>query len=255
MPAPTLEDRLRMRVRPTGVRPVMYQSWRELLFLHWDVTPAQIQATLPRGLHVDTFDGRAWLGVVPFWMRNIRPRWFPSVPGISNFLELNLRTYVHDDHGTCGVWFYSLDANQSLAVWTARTFFHLNYQHARMHSHRDEQTGWVDYRSHRLGTPPEMANHFRYRPASSPRLAEPGSFEFFLVERYVLFAPSTSGNLSTGTVIHEPYQISDVELAEWSDSQLPLNGMMRTGRPPVHAAMCRGVDVDIYALAAQEIPS
>lgn len=247
MSAPTLEDQLRMRQRPLG-RPAMYQTWKELLFLHWDFPAEQIQATLPRGLHVDTFDGRAWLGVVPFWMRGIRPWWFPSVPGVSNFLELNLRTYVHDDRGTCGVWFYSLDANQSLAVWSARTFFDLNYQHARMKSSRDDATGWVDFHSHRLGTPPEMVNHFRYRPTSTPRTAEPGSFEFFLIERYVLFAKSSNGNLSTGTVVHAPYQISDVELAQWSDSQLPLNGFTRPGRPPVHATMSRGVDVDIYGI-------
>ena len=99
-----------------------------------------------------------------------------------------------------------------------------------------------------VGTPPEMASHFCYRPASPPRLAEPGSFEFFLVERYVLFSTSANGKLSTGTVVHEPYQISDVELTHWSDSQLPLNGFARRGQPPVHSAMCRGVDVDIYGL-------
>lgn len=249
MSTPTLEDRLRMRQRPAG-RPVMYQTWQELLFLHWDFPAEQIQATLPPGLYVDTFDGNAWLGVVPFWMRNIRPRWFPAVPGISNFLELNLRTYVHDDRGTCGVWFYSLDANQSLAVWTARTFFHLNYQHARMSSTRDEKTGWIEYCSQRLAAGPEMEASFRYRPASPPRLTEPGSLEFFLVERYVLFASSPGGRLSTGTVIHEPYQISDVELSSWSDSPLALNGFSRAGNPPVHAAMCRGVDVDIYGLVS-----
>lgn len=251
MPAPTLEDRVRMRERPAG-RPAMYQTWRELLFLHWDLPPEQIQATLPPGLYVDTFDDKAWLGVVPFWMRNIRPWWFPSVPGISNFLELNLRTYVHDDRGTCGVWFYSLDANQSLAVWTARRFFHLNYQHARMRSTCNEATGWTEYHSQRLGTPTAIANQFRYRPASAPRPAQPGSFEFFLIERYVLFAKSANGKLSTGTVIHEPYQISDVELTNWSDAQLPLNGFACQGRPPVHAAMCRGVDVDIYRLVTHK---
>ncbi len=247
MPEPTLEDRLRMRTRPAG-RPLMYQSWRELLFLHWDFSAEEIQATLPPGLYVDTFDGRAWVGVVPFWMRNIRPRWFPSVPGISNFLELNLRTYVHDDRGTCGVWFYSLDANQSLAVWAARTFFHLNYQNARMSSTRDEATGWTDYLSQRIATPADMACQYRYRPASPPCPAEPGSFPFFLVERYVLFAAAPDGRLSTGTVVHEPYQISDVELAQWSDSPLVLNGFACPGRPPVHATMSRGVDVDIYGL-------
>ncbi|MFG0295490.1 MAG: YqjF family protein, partial [Maioricimonas sp. JB045] len=126
MPQPTPEQRLQLRERPP-CRPVMYQSWQELLFLHWRIDTDIIQRTLPAGLHVDTCDGAAWLGVVPFLMRNIRPWWFCSVPGISNFLELNLRTYVCDDAGRPGVWFYSLDASQPLAVWAARTFFHLPY--------------------------------------------------------------------------------------------------------------------------------
>ncbi len=229
----------------------MFQSWRELLFLHWDFPVEQIQATLPSGLHVDTFDGQAWLGVVPFWMRNIHPRWLPAVPGISNFLELNLRTYVHDDRGNCGVWFYSLDANQSLAVWAARQFFHLNYQHAVMTSTRDDATGWIGFTSQRRGASADLNCQFRYRPTTPPCPADPGSLEFFLVERYVLFAHSPSGQIHTGTVVHDPYQISEVELPQWSDSLLPLNGFDRPARPPVHAAMCRGVDVDIYPLVRQ----
>jgi uncharacterized protein len=110
----------------------MYQQWRDLLFLHWEYSTATIQATLPDGLYVDTFDGKAYLGVVPFFMRNIRPRYLPTVPGISNFMELNLRTYVHDREGVPGVWFYSLDANQHLAVKIARRFFHLPYVFAHM---------------------------------------------------------------------------------------------------------------------------
>ena len=231
----------------------MYQSWKELLFLHWDFPVEQIQSTLPPGLHVDSFDGKAWLGVVPFWMRNIHPRWLPAVPGVSNFLELNLRTYVHDEQGNCGVWFYSLDANQSLAVWVARRFFHLNYQHARMVSTRDEATGWTGFSSQRSGAVADLNCQFLYRPSSEPRIAEPGSFEFFLVERYVLFSRSPAGQFSTGTVIHQPYRISDVELPQWSDSLFPLNGFPRPNRPPVHTAMCRGVDVDIYALIPSDI--
>ena len=130
MPAPTPEQRAATRVRPAR-SPVMFQSWRHLLFLHWAWDPAAIQATLPAGLHVDTFDGRAYLGVVPFWMDAVRPRFCPLVPGLSWFLELNLRTYVHTADGTPGVWFYSLDCNQPVAVQLARSLFSLPYVHAR----------------------------------------------------------------------------------------------------------------------------
>jgi len=110
----------------------MYQQWRDLLFLHWEYPAAAIQETLPEGLFVDTFGGTAYLGIVPFFMRNSRPRFLPAVPGLSNFMELNLRTYVYDRSGIPGVWFYSLDANQPLAVEIARRIFHLPYRHAKM---------------------------------------------------------------------------------------------------------------------------
>jgi uncharacterized protein YqjF (DUF2071 family) len=128
---PTLESRIAVRELPARAH-VMHQRWESLLFLHWRWDAAEIQRTLPPGLFVDTFQGDAWLAIVPFYMRGIRPRFCPPVPGISDFLELNVRTYVHDEQGRPGVWFYSLDCNQPLAVWTARTFFHLPYQHARM---------------------------------------------------------------------------------------------------------------------------
>ena len=127
MHTPTLTQRLEYQKRPQNKAVVMYQKWRDLLFLHWEFDPQVIQETLPAGLHVDTYQGRAYLGLVPFYMKDIRPRFCPCIPGISNFLEMNLRTYVFDSTGRPGVWFYSLDANQWLAVRIARRFFHLPY--------------------------------------------------------------------------------------------------------------------------------
>jgi len=94
----------------------MYQRWRRLLFLHWDWDVAAVQATLPAGLTVDPWEGRAWLGVVPFRMEGVRPRFLPAMGGLSNFPELNVRTYVRDERGRAGVWFYSLDCAQPIAV-------------------------------------------------------------------------------------------------------------------------------------------
>ena len=87
-----------------------YQNWRHLVFLHWRVNPQQLQTHLPPGLTIETFDGSAWLALVPFAMENVRPWWSPSVPGISWFLETNLRTYVRHESGLSAVWFFSLDA-------------------------------------------------------------------------------------------------------------------------------------------------
>ncbi|WP_145366443.1 YqjF family protein [Maioricimonas rarisocia] len=247
MPSTTLQQRLQLRERPPR-RPVMFQSWRELLFLHWRFDADVVQKTLPAGLHVDTFDDAAWLGVVPFFMRNIRPTWFCSVPGISNFLELNLRTYVHDEQGRPGVWFYSLDANQPVAVHTARRFFRLPYQHARMQAIVAPESGHVKYRSLRRGQPVSAESRFEYEPTGPVREAEPGSFEFFLVERYVLIANLGAGRLASGQVHHVPYPVQEVNVIEWDSQIIDLAGLPNPDCPPDHALASRGVDVEIFGL-------
>ena len=146
---PTLNQRLAACDHPAGFA-VMRQRWSGLLFLHWPVDAAMIAERLPAGLQVDTFDGRAWIGVVPFFMGSIRPVGLPPVPWLSWFMELNVRTYVHDSEGNPGVWFFSLDCNQPVAVEIARRAFRLPYQHARMHSVREGSR--VRYHCHRRTT-------------------------------------------------------------------------------------------------------
>jgi hypothetical protein len=226
----------------------MSQEWRELLFLHWQYPIETLQRTLPAGLHVDAFENRAYLGVVPFFMRNVRPRWAPAVPGISNFMEMNLRTYVHDDRGVPGVWFYSLDANQRVAVAVARRFFHLPYVYARMESARTE-TGSVRYRSQRPGSRDGAVCEFEYAPGPDLAACAPDSFEFFLVERYHLYAWD-GRRLLRGTVHHRPYPLCEARVRSWNDALLGLNGFESRGRAPDHLVMSRGVDVEIFGMEA-----
>ena len=110
----------------------MLQTWSELLFLHWEVPAEAIQSLLPPGLTVDTFEGKAYVGLIPFTMSGVRPAWSPVVPGLSNFHEFNVRTYVHFEGEKPGVWFFSLDAANLIAVMIARTLWKLPYFHARM---------------------------------------------------------------------------------------------------------------------------
>ena len=249
---PTESQRLGARVRPTG-SPVMVQSWRDLLFLHWEYSVAAIQATLPDGLFVDTFAGKAYLGIVPFFMRNIRPRFLPAVPGISNFMELNLRTYVYDRSGVPGVWFYSLDANQWLAVKIARQLFHLPYQHAQMKSSRTPE-GRIRYESLRNGKRANGASClFEYAPGLELPQPSPDSLEFFLVERYRLYSRAPDG-LRRGAVFHPPYPLCRAEVAAWDEQLLALDGFARTGRPPDHIIMSRGVDVSVFPLEQEIAP-
>ena len=226
----------------------MFQQWRDLLFLHWEYPVAAIQATLPEGLHVDTFAGKAYLGIVPFFMCNVRPRFLPSVPRLSNFMELNVRTYVHDEAGVPGVWFYSLDANQPLAVKIARRFFHLPYEHAAMESSRTK-SGAIRYRSLRAGS--SKPTVFEYAPGAELPAASPDSLEFFLIERYRLYAYA-NGRLFSGAVFHQPYPLCGAEVTAWDDHLFALDGFASTGRPPDHLIMSPGVEVTIFPLRLRE---
>lgn len=240
---PTESQRLAARVRP-GRGPVMFQHWRDLLFLHWEYPAARIQQTLPDGLFVDTFGGKAYLGVVPFFMKNIRPRFLPTAPRLSNFLELNLRTYVHDRAGVPGVWFYSLDANQWLAVKIARNVFHLPYEHAEMHASRNAD-GLIRYRSRRNSG--DAPCEFAYAAGEELPDAAADSLEFFLIERYALYAVHDA-HLQRGAIWHTPYPLRCVEGLAYDEQLLPINGFEMTGREPDHVVMSPGVDVVVFPL-------
>ena len=245
MPAPTAEQRRYYRSRPNKRSPAMYQQWRDLLFLHWEISPEVIQATLPEGLYVDTFEERAYLAIVPFFMQGIRPRYLPAVPGVSNFLEINLRTYVYDKSGRPGVWFYSLDANQWIAVQIARKFFHLPYHFARMSAHRDHEA--VDFTISRVGCAQEESSRFHYKAKKRLIASEENSLEFFLVERYLLFAES-SGRLYSGQVHHAPYELSTVEVSILDTRLAKLSGFKLSSTSPDHLVYSPGVDVEVFAI-------
>lgn len=242
--SPTLTGRLAERVRPAS-RVVGYQRWSELLFLHWQVPVEQVQATLPAGLIVDTWAGRAFVGLVPFFMERIRPAGLPPVPWLSWFHELNVRTYVVDSRGRPGVWFYSLDCDQPVAVWLARWRFRLPYQHARFQSSRSGEE--VTYEAQRKGL--SESDRFQWQRPRLAHPAEPGSLEFFLVERYRLFAADGQGRLFTGQIHHAPYQIGVPELKAWSSVVGRVAGFELRDPPAlVHASA--GVDVTIHSLEA-----
>ncbi len=238
--------RLKMQERPQHRHPVMVQKWRDLLFLHWEYDPQAIQDTLPDGLSVDTFDGKAYLGVIPFFARNTRSRFLPPIPGFSNYHELNVRTYVYDRNGIPGIWFYSLDANHFLAVIGARLVFHLPYFYASMpaESHPDE----ITYTSHRSSIDSRLKSHFQYHPTSDLFIAKPGTLEFFLIERYVLFASSKKNKLYSGRVWHKPYPLAEVEVSQSNENILRLDGFSNLSSTPAHQIMSPGVDAEIFNL-------
>jgi len=243
MKEPDIAIRLAQRERPPG-RPVLAMNWECLLFLHWKWDPEEIQKTLPEGLTVDTYDGKAWLAVVPFFMRRVHPRGLPCVPWLSDFLEFNVRTYVTDRHGVPGVWFYSLLCNQPLAVEMARRFFHLNYLRARL-SAKDEagNSAHFSWEERGVGT----AN-FQGRQKGNFSAAVPGSLEFFLVERYVLFSTDRKGRIHSGRVHHAPYESAPAEAEEWSFRPAASLGFDDPGRSPDHVLLARAVQVDAWPI-------
>ncbi len=232
------------RTRPPGPV-VMLQRWEHLLFLHWHYDVATVQATLPPRLTVDAWNGSAWVGLVPLFMRDVRPRFVPAIPALSDFLELNLRTYVHDTKGRPGVYFYSLDCNQPLAVETARRMLHLRYEHSAMTA-AVSGDGWIDFNARRSGT--EIKDHFRYRSVGRAAEPLPGSLDFFLVERYRLFASDSRGEqLNSIRVCHAPYRISAGNVAQWGDGVMRLAGFAAPGRDPDHVCAAEPVDVETFA--------
>ncbi|MDF1849364.1 MAG: DUF2071 domain-containing protein [Verrucomicrobiales bacterium] len=243
---PTESDRIAATRRPEA-SPVMYQEWSDLLFLHWEISPDKIAATLPEGLHVDTHEGNAYLGLVPFFMKAIRPRFLPAVGPISNFLEMNVRTYVHDDSGRPGVWFYSLDASQPLAVFLARKMFHLPYFHASMEATKVE--GSTHYQCHRNGTPDDEMSQFVYRGGEKLSPPLPGSLEYFLLERYYLFAHRKVGNrLFCGQVHHTPYPAEIAGVTRSVSPALEQAGFPLDTEAPDLLHYSPGVKVSVYPI-------
>jgi uncharacterized protein YqjF (DUF2071 family) len=253
MDQPTSSKRLEVRERPTHRNPIMYQKWRNLLFLHWEYDREAIQRTLPEGLQVDTFAGKAYIGIIPFFMKDVRPRFFPTLPGLSDFQELNVRTYVYDHQGIPGIWFYSLDANQWLAVQVARWSFNLPYFYATMQAEIHPDTKEISYSSHRSGSHTSLKTYFRYRPISSRHPAEPETLEFFLIERYVLFAYSNrQKKLFRGRVHHVPYPLVEVEVGQSDKNLFTLNGLSKPEGDWNHSLMSPGVDVEVFSLEAAD---
>ena len=235
---------LALRERPSGSA-IMRQSWRDLLFLHFPCDPAFVQALLPEGLTVDTFPDesgveRAWIGLVPFLMKDVRWAFAPRVPGTHTFPETNVRTYVHRDGEDPGVWFFSLDAANPLAVFMARTAFSLPYFRASMSVERrgDE----VVYRGRR------KAAAYDVRAQIGDAVAEPtpGGLDFFLVERYLLYA-FRRGRIWTGRVFHRPYALRSARATHVKESLVRTAGLPSV--PFRHAVFSEGVDVEVFPLS------
>ncbi len=222
---------------PTAHRPwplpaqpwVMSMVWKDLAFLHWPVDPKYLAGKIPDGLVLDLRDGHAWVGVVPFGMEAVCPRFTPRIPPLSDFLELNLRTYVTCE-GKPGVFFFSLDAASWLGVRVARRCFHLPYFDATIRSTEDA-TG-IHYHSQRTHRrEPSAIFTGSYGPLGDPFVTAPDSLEHWLTERYCLYACSPSGGIFRGDIHHAPWPLQRAQCSITENSLGEPFGIPLVGAP------------------------
>ena len=240
-------DRLSLRERPRGF-PIMHQNWGKLLFMHWRIDEKLLRPLIPAQLTIDSYDGSAWIGVIPFTMWGIRASFLPPLPGTSAFHELNVRTYV-TFNGIPGVWFFSLDAANKLAVRAARKFYNLPYFNARMSlDQAGESIHYSSTRQDTRGAPAELKATW----AIGERLprSSPGSIEFFLTERYCLYS-ERDAKLYRAQIHHQPWPLQAAKLNSFSSTMIESLGLSTpSGEPLLHYA--EELSVDIWPLKKVE---
>ncbi|GCF09429.1 YqjF family protein [Dictyobacter arantiisoli] len=188
---------------------IMRQNWHDLLFAHWPIAPDKLRPLMPASFELDTFEGEAWVGVVPFRMSAVRPRGIPPIPALSYFPELNVRTYVTID-GKPGVYFFSLDAGNPIAVAIARSVFHLPYFNAQMTCQRVDDT--IYYRSQRTHRRAASAVFIaRYRPTGAIDYARRHSLASWLTDRYCLYT-NVNTQIYRANIHHLPWPLQPAEL-------------------------------------------
>ncbi len=217
------------------------QAWLDLCFVHWEVDPDELQRLLPAGLELDLYDDKAWIGIVPFDMEGVMRRPFPAISWLSDFPEINVRTYVRHG-GKHGVWFFSLDVPNRLAVWVARAFYHLPYRYARIGMKRDLN---------------EVAYKVRGRESRFDAIYRPGedihptfdSFDAWCTERYCLYSADRQGNLYRGEIHHRqwPLQRAEIEIRENN-----LTNFIAVGDQHPSVLYCPEIDVVIWPLEPVE---
>lgn len=222
----------------------MIHRWQLLTFLHWSFEAHDVQRLLPTGLTADLFDGRAWVGLVPFRMWVAAPG-LPALPWLGRFCETNVRTYVRDRHGRAGVWFFSLEASRLPAVLAARVGYRLPYFWARMHlrASPDElryttRRRWPDPgRRHAGGT-------VVVRPGPEIPRGDVTPLEHHITARWRLFSRTREGALRYADAEHAPWQLRRAVVERCDDTLVTAAGLPQpAGQPLAHYSS--GVEVRV----------
>jgi uncharacterized protein YqjF (DUF2071 family) len=236
-------DRLKPSIRPRAPR-IGFQRWDKLLFLHWELPPDALRPLVHPRLELDTFEGRAFVSITPFTVRGAKLRALPPLPGLSDFHEVNVRTYVHLGGEDPAVWFFSLDAASALAAALARASIRLPYCYARMS--RGEASGRMTYEAARVVPAAPAGLSASWAVAGEPSAARPGTLEHFLTERYLLFSRALGQKLFRLQVHHAPWPLRRVESLEIAQTLSTADGLPPLRGPPL-SHYSEGVDVDFFA--------
>lgn len=223
-------------------RTVLSQQWQELAYFHWPYEPGDVQALLPQGVTVDTFDGAAWVGLIPFEMRNVRVGPTPPLPWLSSFIEVNVRTYVTDRNGRRAVWFFSLDVPRTAIVAVARSVFALPYCWA----HADHEVHGVQHRyriERRWPTNRAGMADMDFTVGDRLDIDEVTPLDHFLTARWALLT-QRRGRLKYGRVDHSRWPLHRVDNVAIHQNIIEAAGLVAPSGEP-HARYSPGVDVRV----------
>ena len=229
----------------TARRALLRQEWRDIVWCHWPVEPAQVERLLPAGRTPHLFEGRAWVGLIPFSMHDLRLAGLlgplSRLAHVGNFGEVNVRTYVLGPDGTTGVWFCTLDADQWLSVRVANLAFGLPYRYASTDlQHDGDTTVWRSQRR-RDGARSELV----VQPSTAQGRSAAAGLESFLVERYALYTHAF-GRLWRGELTHEPWRVRPAQLLGVVTDTVTAAGFVVGDEP--HVMVGDTVDVTVYPL-------
>ena len=219
-------------------RPVMKQQWRDLAYIHWEYEPEEVQALLPAGIEVDTFDGKAWVGLIPFSMRNISFPFIPPVPYFGSFPEVNVRTYVKRN-GVPGVWFFSLDVNRLIPAFFARATYFIPYCWGKA-SHKKTEAKLLTSVARRW---PSKSSS-RIELSIGERIESPSELAHFLSARWGLFSQGFGGRLRYAPVDHEQWELYSASI-DLLDDKLVTAAGLPAPRGEAHVSFSPGVSVRI----------
>jgi uncharacterized protein YqjF (DUF2071 family) len=223
-------------------RAIMKQGWYDLVYMHYSYPVDVVQSLLPAGLEVDTYEGSAWVGLIPFSMRGIGLPRLPAIPYLGSFPEVNVRTYVRRN-GVPGVWFFSLDINRLLPTVVARTTYKLPYCFGSVSHMREGEDVFTTVRRR---WPRASGSLTTARTAIHVRIGEPIStpteFDIFVSARWGLYSHAGKQTLRYAPVEHPPWPLHHASIVSLDDSLVTAAGLPSpTGEP--HVMYSPGVPV------------